>query len=65
MDLCESLLAEGVPEQPAHPGLDPEDGLVGGGPEVQHTVVQPGVLVYRSGHYFNSFLLTFYNQGPV
>ena len=50
MDLGESLLAEGVPEQPAHPGLDPEDDLVGWGPEVQHTVVQPGVLVYRSGH---------------
>ena len=46
VDLHKPSLGEVVPEQHPHPGLQPEDGLVGGGAEVQHPVVQPRVLVH-------------------
>jgi len=49
MDLGESLGSQGVAEQLTHAGLDPEDGLVGGRPQVEDAVVQPGVLVDGDG----------------
>merc|ERR1719233_2301963 len=46
VDLYKTFLGQGIPEQLAHTSLQPEDGLVGGGPQVQHPVVQPCVLVH-------------------
>merc|ERR1719233_541613 len=46
VNLYKTFLGQGIPEQLTHTSLQPEDGLVGGGPQVQHPVVQPGVLVH-------------------
>ena len=46
VDLDEAGLGQRVAEESAHSGLESEDGLVGRGAQVQHAVVQPGVLVH-------------------
>mmetsp|Transcript_4 Transcript_4/g.11 ORF Transcript_4/g.11 Transcript_4/m.11 type:complete len:469 (-) Transcript_4:259-1665(-) len=45
VDLHKVLGQQVLPEELAHGGLDAEDGLVRGGPEVDEAVVEPGVLV--------------------
>ena len=45
VDLNKSFLGQGVPEQLAHTSLKPEDGLVGGSPQVKHSVIKTDVLV--------------------
>ena len=46
VDLDEAALGQRVAEESAHSGLESEDGLVGRGAQVQHAVVQAGVLVH-------------------
>ena len=49
VDLDEAALGQGVAEESAHSGLESEDGLVGRGAQVEHAVVQAGVLVHLRG----------------
>ena len=46
VDLDEAALGQGVAEESADSGLESEDGLVGRGAQVEHAVVQAGVLVH-------------------
>ena len=46
VDLDEAALGQRVAEESAHSGLESEDGLVGRRAQVEHAVVQPGVLVH-------------------
>ena len=46
VNLDEILRSQRVAEEFAHGGLDAEDGLVRGGPQVDHAVVQPRVLAH-------------------
>ena len=46
VDLDEAAFGQGVAEESAHSGLESEDGLVGRRAQVEHAVVQAGVLVH-------------------